>query len=40
MTVLPFLALLFLAWKTPADLVRDLSDDSIQIREQIGRAHV
>ena len=25
---------LLLAWKTPADLVRDLSDDSIQIRER------
>src|SRR5262245_121338 len=34
MKFLPLLAAFILAWKTPDELVRDLADDSIQIREQ------
>src|SRR5262245_51239556 len=33
-TVLPLLAAFLLDWSNPADLVRDLSDDSIVVRER------
>src|SRR5829696_7038851 len=33
-TVLPLLAALLLDWSDPADLLRDLADDSIVVRER------
>ncbi|MBI3854607.1 MAG: hypothetical protein HY293_02825 [Planctomycetes bacterium] len=33
-TILPLLAALLLGWKLPGELIRDLSDDSIEIRER------
>jgi hypothetical protein len=35
--MLPFLAAIFLEWNDPAVLVRDLSDDSIAVRERADR---